>query len=466
MPSIFDARIAPSMSIVFSSTNHSAGCVDLGAALLQGQAEDRGLYMPRPIPAFAPGLLRAARDMAYADLAAAVLAPYAEGVFTKDELAEICRDAYDYAVPLEAVPPGRHVLRLDRGPTASFKDFAARFMGRALGRLVRRRRHGLLILTATSGDTGSAVAHAFHQVEGIRILVLFPKQEVSDRQRKQMTTLGDNVATLALDGKFDDCQALVKQAFADPELADLDLSSANSINIGRLLPQSVYYLYAAARVADVAAGERVVFSVPSGNFGDMMGGLLAWRMGLPVERFVIATNANDEVPRFLETGVYGKVEPSRVCISNAMNVGHPSNLARVVDLYGGVMDEKGTIHEAPDIEALRRDLFAVSISDGVTRQTIARVFRDHGVMLEPHGAVAWAGLESYLERAGASAVATAISLETAHPAKFPEEVRALTGAEPLLPPALADLDGRRESFGEIPTDYVAFKAHLLREYRS
>jgi threonine synthase len=452
------------MAIGFASTNHGARCVDLGSALLQGQAEDRGLYMPRPIPSFAPGLLGAARDMAYAELAAAVLAPYAEGVFTRQELDEICADAYDYPVPLERVTPGRHVMRLDQGPTASFKDFAARFMGRALGRLVRRRGRGLLILTATSGDTGSAVAHAFHRVEGIRVLVLFPKREVSDRQRKQMTTLGDNVATLALDGKFDDCQALVKQAFADPELAGLDLSSANSINIGRLLPQSVYYLYAASRLADTAAGERVVFSVPSGNFGDMMGGLLAWRMGLPVERFVIATNANDEVPRFLETGVYGKREPSRVCISNAMNVGHPSNLARVVDLYGGAMDETGKLHRSPDMEALRRDLFAVSIDDQTTRQTIGRVHRDHGVTLEPHGAVAWAGLESYLARTASRA--TAVSLETAHPAKFPEEVRALTGAEPAVPPALAGLDDLTERYGQIATDYAAFKDHLTREYRA
>ncbi len=453
------------MSILFASTNHSAKCVDLGDALLQGQAEDRGLYMPRPVPSFAPGLLQAARGMAYADLAAAVLAPYAEGVFSREELDAICADAYDYPVPLEAVTAGRHVMRLDQGPTASFKDFAARFMSRSLGRLVRRRGRRLLILTATSGDTGSAVAHAFHRVEGIRVLVLFPKREVSDRQRKQMTTLGDNVATLALDGKFDDCQALVKQAFADPELADLGLSSANSINIGRLLPQSVYYVYAASRLADVAGGEPVVFSVPSGNFGDMMGGLLAWRMGLPIERLVIATNANDEVPRFLETGRYEKVEPSRICISNAMNVGHPSNLARVVELYGGVMDEKGSVRQTPDLETLRRDLFAVSISEDVTRGTIARVFREHAVTLEPHGAVAWAGLEEYVARGNLRA-RTAVALETAHPAKFPDEVRALTGVEPPLPPSLVGLDERRERFGEIATDYAAFKAHLLREYRA
>jgi len=453
------------MSIVFASTNQRASSVDLGAALLRGQAEDRGLYMPRPIPAFPPDLLKAARGLSYAELAAAILEPYAEGVFTRKEIHEICADAYDYPVPLELVTPGRCIMRLDQGPTASFKDFAARFMGRAIGRLVRRQGRELLILVATSGDTGSAVAHAFHNVEGIRVLVLFPKDEVSDRQRKQMTTLGDNVATISLDGKFDDCQALVKQAFSDPDLEQLHLSSANSINIGRLLPQSVYYVYAATQLSDAAGGERVVFSVPSGNFGDMMGGLLAWRMGLPVERIVIATNANDEVPRFLETGVYGKVEPSRICISNAMNVGHPSNLARVVDLYGGGMDEKGTIHRAPDMNALRHDLFAVSISDEATRETMRRVFRQHGVTLEPHGAVGWAGMETYVAQGGAETTTT-ICLETAHPAKFPDDVLSLTGVDPPLPPSLAGLDGLAERFGEMGADFAAFKAHLLQEYAS
>jgi len=222
--------------------------------------------------------------MPYPELAASILGPYAEGVFTRDELLEICLDAYDFDVPLERIDGRRYVMRLDQGPTASFKDFAARFMGRALGRLVRRRGRGLLVLTATSGDTGSAIAHAFLGVEDIRVVVLFPIHEVSDRQRRQMTTLGGNVATLGLDTKFDACQALVKQAFADPDLADMNLTSANSINIGRLLPQSVYYVYAASRLADIGRGEKVVFSVPSGNFGDLMGGLLALHMGLPVER--------------------------------------------------------------------------------------------------------------------------------------------------------------------------------------
>ena len=450
---------------IYYSTNHSVPEVDLAQALLQGQAGDRGLYMPRPIPRMDQGLLAAARKMSYPDLAAAVLVPYAAGTFSRDALLSICHDAYNYDVPLERVTGKCHVMRLDQGPTASFKDFAARFMGRALGQLVRDRGRQLLILTATSGDTGSAIAHAFLGVKGIRVVVLFPIHEVSERQRRQMTTLGGNIATLALDSKFDDCQALVKQAFSDPDLADLQLTSANSINIGRLLPQSVYYIYAASRLADIATGEKVVFAVPSGNFGDLLGGLLAFHTGLPVHRFVVATNANDEVPRFFASGAYEKIVPSRKCISNAMNVGHPSNLARLVDLYGGHMDEKGNLHRAPDMERIRRDMHGVSIDDAATRATIVAAHQRYGTVLEPHGAVGWAGLERYLDEHRELSQATAISLETAHPAKFPEEIRTLIGIDPPVPASLMGLDERAESYRAMETDYRAFKEFLVKEYR-
>jgi len=451
---------------VYYSTNRTVAEVDLAQALLTGQAADRGLFMPRAVPQIPAELMRRARDLPYPELATELLWPYVGGMFPKDVLATICHDAYDYEVPLEAVDGKRHVLRLDRGPTASFKDFAARFMGRTLGRLVKERGKELLILTATSGDTGSAVANAFLGVAGIRALVLFPTDEVSDRQRKQMTTLGDNVATLGLPGKFDDCQALVKQAFSDPDLAGHNLSSANSINIGRLLPQSVYYVYAASRLVDLRGGEPTIFAVPSGNFGDMMGGMLALLGGLPVARFVIATNANDEVPRFLETGRYEKIEPSRKCISNAMNVGHPSNLVRLVDVYGGQMDERGVLTKAPDMERMRSDIHAVSIDDDETRRTIGEAHRQHGLLLEPHGAVGWAGLARYLERHPEHAKHTAVALETAHPAKFPEQILSITGVDPPLPPSLEGLEDRPESYGEIEVDYAAFKDYLIKEYGS
>ena len=280
------------------------------------------------------------------------------------------QDAYNYEVPVEKVYDGKYVLRLDRGPTCSFKDFAARLMGRLIQYFLRQEGKEILILTATSGDTGSAVAHAFFGLDNIKVVVLFPEKEVTERQRRQMTTLGKNVFPLAVEGKFDDCQALVKQAFADPDLKGLNLSSANSINIGRLLPQAVYYFYAHSRVAP--QGEAVVFSVPSGNFGDLMGGLIALKMGLPVHKYVVATNENDEFPNFMKTGIYEPIRPSKNCISNAMNVGHPSNLARLFSLYGGQMDETGRVSRQPDLQAMRRELYAVSITDEETRNTIRR----------------------------------------------------------------------------------------------
>lgn len=448
----------------YYSTNRNVPDVDLADALIMGQAADRGLFLPTPIPSLSDDLKKRARDMTYPELAVKVLLPYAKGVFTQEVLEAICFDAYDFGIPLEKVVDNRFVMRLDQGPTASFKDFAARFMGRAIGRLVRDRNIELLILTATSGDTGSAVASAFLGVEGIRALVLFPIEEVSERQRKQMTTLSGNVSAIGLPGKFDDCQALVKQAFADESLSHLNLSSANSINIGRLLPQSVYYVYAASRLADIAGGEKVIFSVPSGNFGDMMGGVLAFKTGLPVSKYVIATNANDEVPNFLATGEYSKIVPSKVCISNAMNVGHPSNLARLVDLYGGHLDETGTLIDKPDMAKLNQDIFAVSISDDDTRRTIAEVHRAHGTLLEPHGAVGWAGLMRYLEQSNSKE--TAISLETAHPAKFPGEVSRATGVEPEVPPSLASLEEKEERYDTIDVSYKAFKDYLLKRYGS
>ena len=279
-----------------------------------------------------------------------------------------------------------------------------------------------------------------------------------------MTTIGGNVRTYGVDGKFDDCQAMVKRAFADPALEGIRLTSANSINIGRLLPQSVYYVYAYLRLADVASAERIVFSVPSGNFGDLCGGLLAHQAGLPVERFVVATNANDEVPIFLDTERYQRIEPSRTCISNAMNVGHPSNLARLVDLYGGHMDETGVLHRLPDMERIRRDMWSVPIDDAETRRTIAETWTSRKVMLEPHGAVGWAALNRFFAAGQTSPQQLAVSLETAHPAKFPDEIRALTGVEPELPVALATIEALDESYDRMDVDYDAFRTRLRQQY--
>lgn len=448
-------------NLLFHSTNGQSPKVDLKAALLGGQAPDRGLYMPDAVPGLSAETIASFATKTYPEIAFEILSRYTPGVIDDATLRELCDDAYDYDVPVENVYDRVHVMRLDRGPTASFKDFAARMMARLMGRFVRESGGHLTILTATSGDTGSAVASAFHGVEGIRVLVLFPIDEVSDRQRKQMTTLRGNIRTIAIDGKFDDCQAMVKQAFADPELAAIPLSSANSINIGRLLPQSVYYFWAASRVAE--AGEPLVVTVPSGNFGNMMGAMFARQMGLPIKRMVVPVNENDEFPAFLATGDYHKIEPSRACISNAMNVGHPSNLARLVSLYGGWLDEQGVMHRAPDMDAMRRDLFSTPVSDEVTRQTIREAWDQHKLLLEPHGAVGWRGFLKYIETEPLDG-SPAVVVETAHPAKFPEEIERAIGVTPEVPASLAQLDDLVENFDRLGADYEAFRDYLQARY--
>ncbi len=446
--------------ILFESTNRRAPAVNLREALLTGQAPDQGLYLPRQFPRFTPGEITALARQPYTAIAWTVLRRYTDGVVADGVLEELCREAYDFPVPLEAVRGAERVsvLRLDQGPTCSFKDFAARLMARLMARFVRETGRPLTILTATSGDTGSAVASAFHGLPGIRVIVLFPKAEVSDRQRKQMTTLRGNIRAVAIEGKFDDCQAMVKRAFADPALRELGLSSANSINIGRLLPQSVYYFYAASRLAQ--PGEPLVFAVPSGNFGDMMGAVIAGQMGLPLRKLVVPVNGNDEFPRFLATGRYAKIEPSHNCLSNAMNVGHPSNLARLVAVYGGQMDQAGVIHRPPELAALRRDLFSTSVSDELTRATIRQAWEEHHLLLEPHGAVGWRGYLDYRKQEPQSGV-PAVVLETAHPAKFPEEIEKILGFSPEVPPALAALDQRPEQYDRLGVDYDAFRNYLL-----
>jgi threonine synthase len=444
--------------ILFRSTNGQSPPVNLREALLAGQAPDRGLYFPEHFPRLSGDEIAVFASLPYHEIAFRVLRKFTDGVIPDGVLAEMCRDAYAFDVPLEKVFDRVHVMRLDQGPTASFKDFAALMMARMMGRFLQEDGRQLTILTATSGDTGAAVAHAFHKVPGTRVLVLFPFAEVAASQRKLMTVLKDNIRTVAIDGKFDDCQAMVKRAFADPDLKHIPLSSANSINIGRLLPQSVYYFYAASRLAK--PGEPIVFSVPSGNFGDMMGAVVAKQMGLPMRKLIASVNENDAFPRFLATGYYEKVVPSRNSLSNAMNVGHPSNLARLVAVYGGQMDEIGRIHQVPDLAAMRRDLFSSSVSDERTRVAFQDVWAKHKRLLEPHGAVAWRGFEDWLETESLDG-SPAVILETANPAKFPEEIEKTFGWSPDVPSAMAAMIQLPEDYDRMGPDYETFKAYLL-----
>ena len=452
--------------IQYYSTNLKSEKVPFKDALLKGLAPDKGLYMPEMIPQLSEEKIQSFSGKEYYEIAYDVMREFLFEQISDEELLSLVKDAYNFSVPLENVYDRKYIMRLDQGPTASFKDFAGRMMGRWMQYYLQKQNQKLLILTATSGDTGSAVANAFYGLKQIQVVVLYPEKEVTERQRKQMTTLGENIQIISVDGKFDDCQALVKRAFTDSELFELNLSSANSINIGRLIPQSVYYFYAYAKLRDKNKNEQIVFSVPSGNFGDMMGGVIATQMGLPVKKFIISTNQNDEFPNYLSTGIYNKIEPSINCLSSAMNVGHPSNLARLVALYNGQMNEEGIISKQADLDKMRKDIFSVSVSDNETKEIIKKVYDRHKVILEPHGAVGWAGLTHYLAENNSDIQKDqlCVSLETAHPAKFPEEIRSLLNIDPVLPDSLKGLENKTEYCLNMKNDYSEFKQFLKNNF--
>jgi len=443
--------------IMFRSTNREADTVTFREALLKGQAPDYGLYMPTEIPKLSLNEINSFMDMAYYEIAFEIAKKFVNDI-SSDELLKLCKGAYDFDVPLEKVKDNFYIMRLDRGPTASFKDFAARLIARLMHYYASKEGRKLTVLVATSGDTGGAVADAFFGLENVQVIVLFPEKEISERQRKQMTTLEGNVKAIAVRGKFDDCQALVKRAFNDSELKDLNLTSANSINFGRLMPQIVYYVYAYSRL-----GSEIIFSVPSGNFGDLMGGILAKEMGIPA-KFIVAVNENDEFPNFLKTGEYKPVVPSKECSSNAMNVGHPSNLARLIDLYGGwltderdssgIVVKKGVLVEKPDMDKIRGDFISFSVTDDEVDATIKDIYSKHKVILEPHGAVGIAAVEK------AKLNGLIVSLETADPAKFPSKIKELLNIEPEVPERLSGLDGKEESYETIDNDYGEFKGNI------
>lgn len=446
--------------IQFTSTNLVAPDVSFREALLRGIAPDGGLYMPSQIPVLKSDVMNTFSKLSYHEIATMVLSPYLTPEIPGESLAALTKDAYNFDLPLGDAGNGIWIMRLDRGPTASFKDYAARMMARLMQFYSAGKEKRLVILVATSGDTGSAIASAYHGLPGVEVVILFPVDEVSENQRRQMTTLGGNIRVLAVNGKFDDCQRLVKEAFADSALSSVNFSSANSINIGRLLPQAVYYFFAWSRLVS-SVDESLSFAVPSGNFGNLMGGLIAKRMGLPVKRFVVATNSNDEFPRYLATGRYNPINPSLNCISNAMNVGHPSNLARIISLYGGTMDERGVVGREPDLEAMRNDICSFSVSDSDTISTISHYARSKGIVIEPHGAVALKAVEMYRASRRRPDDEKIVVLETAHPAKFPEVITKTTGIVPEVPESLRGLDRKEELSAKMENRYEFFREYLL-----
>lgn len=422
-------------NINYVSTNlHSQA--SFADALLLGIAPDKGLIVPDKFPTFSDDEIMLMKHLNYCELAFVLLRQFVS--IDDNDLMRMCKNAYNFKLPIEDCRDFS-IARLDQGPSASFKDFAMQILSQMMSNAVSQNEEKI-ILTATSGDTGGAVASAFGNINNMKAIILAPAKEITQVQRLQMTTAGNNVMTLLVDGKFDDCQALAKKAFAEMPW----LASANSINIGRLLPQIVYYFYIYSRI------NPNTFVVPSGNFGNLVAGLIAKKIGLPI-KFIAAVNDNNEFPKFLETGNYIPISPSRKCISNAMNIGNPSNLARLIWLYDGIMNEKGQIIKSPDFNKMKNDIASASVTDEETREAMRSAY-EKGIVLEPHGAVGFAAMQK-LKKINFGKV---VFLETAHPAKFPDELDALK-IPYEIPKSILSLDNKKEKYLTISPDLNELK---------
>jgi threonine synthase len=429
--------------MLYHSTNNPSFRVDLKEAILRSLPPDNGLYMPDALPVLGDDFWKIWRHLGFTEIGIAVADAFFGTDVPPQDLVDIVEGTLTFDAPLVTLGPGDHILELFHGPTLAFKDFGARFMARLMAWLTRGEDRPLTVLVATSGDTGGAVASAFHNVPGTRVIILYPRGKVSGLQEKQLTALGGNVTALEIDGTFDDCQALVKSAFLDRELTErLNLTSANSINLARLVPQSFYYIRAAQQLPE---GVKPVFVVPSGNFGNLTAGLLAMKLGLPVEHFVAATNRNDVVPDFLRSGIY-QPRPSVATISNAMDVGAPSNFVRMQSLFGGSWEE------------MRTHISGAWFDDDRTRAAIREVKALKDYEIDPHGAIGWLAAKAWR----ASHPCTTVTLETAHPAKFPDVMEAELGKGSVeIPDRLAILADREKVAIPLGTDKALFRDWLL-----
>ncbi len=430
----------------FYSTGGVSPKVDLRTAVLNSLPSDRGLYMPEKIGQLDESILRDIKNFSFADLSYEVAKVLLQGTLSDADLGDIIHDAINFPAPVVRLDDQLHCLELFHGPSLAFKDFGARFMSRTMNKLIAGQNRKLHILVATSGDTGGAVAMGFYKTPGIEVTILYPSGKVSLLQEKQLTTLGENIRAIEVQGSFDDCQAMVKSAFLDKECNEhLMLSSANSINIARLIPQSFYYFEAYRQLAD--QGKDIYFCTPSGNFGNLTAGMLAKKIGLPVKRFVAANNANDVVKRYLETGDYSPTA-SVPTFSNAMDVGAPSNFVRMQDLY------------ASDVEALRRDVAAYAYNDVQTVEGIKEAKSKYDYVLCPHTAVGYLGMRDYLKDSGDSN-GLGVILGTAHPAKFIDIVEESIGDKVQIPNALEVLRNKEKKAVLMDTSFDSFKEYLL-----
>lgn len=420
------------------STKNKTHLSNLKDAVLLGQAPDGGLYMPEEVPFVE---YQDFPKLSFNDIAFQVAKVFFKDELSTKDLQDIINQAYDFDAPLISLNENLHILELFHGHTLAFKDFGARFMARLMSYYIQNENKNLTVLVATSGDTGSAVASAFHKVENINVIILYPSGKVSPLQELQLTTWGDNIRALEVEGTFDDCQKLVKTAFQDQTFKEeLNLTSANSINIARLIPQSFYYFYSYSRLNKANA----IFCTPSGNFGNLTAGLIAKKMGLPVKRFIAATNLNHVVPDYLQSGVFTP-KPSVQTLSNAMDVGNPSNLIRLQELYQHNLDE------------IRQDLQAFYFNDQETLEAIQECQQQYDYLLCPHTAVAYLAAKKYQKNISKDPV---IVLATAHHAKFLEVVKKATNTQILLPEPLKKIVEKQKIAELVPADYDKIKATI------
>lgn len=429
----------------YYSTNRQAPMATLHEAVVKGLASDKGLYMPETIKSLPKEFFDEIENLTFQEIAYRVADAFFGEDVPADVLKHIVYDTLSFDAPAVRVTDSIYSLELFHGPTLAFKDVGARFMARLLGYFIRQEgQEKVNVLVATSGDTGSAVANGFLGVEGIHVYVLYPKGKVSEIQEKQFTTLGRNITAIEVDGVFDDCQALVKSAFMDKELnARMKLTSANSINVARFLPQAFYYFYAYAQLKKLGKADQLVVCVPSGNFGNITAGLFGKQMGLPVKRFIAANNRNDIFFNYLQTGNYVP-KPSVATIANAMDVGDPSNFARVIDLYGN------------SHAAIKAEISGTTYTDEQIRETVKQTYDETGYLLDPHGACGYRALKEGLQPGEVG-----VFLETAHPAKFLETVEGIIGDKVEIPTKLqAFMNGTKQSV-PLSKDFAAFKQFLF-----
>lgn len=428
----------------YYSLNKQSAIVDFKAATIAGQAPDKGLYFPETIPSINKKLIENIESYSNAAIAYEVIQPYVGDAIPSTILKTIVEETVDFDIPLVNISARISSLELFHGPTLAFKDIGARFMSRCLGYFAKERPEKIIVLVATSGDTGGAVANGFYNVPGIEVVILYPSGKVSNVQEKQLTTLGKNIHALEVNGSFDDCQKMVKETFMDENLKQkVFLTSANSINVARWLPQQFYYFFLWKQWQD--KNNAPVIAVPSGNFGNICAGLLAKKSGLPIDHFIAACNANDTVPDFFKTGIYAP-KKAVATISNAMDVGNPSNFVRILEMFNGTKNELTSI------------MSTASISDTTTAETLLNVLKEFNYLLDPHGAVAYAAVQNFLRQ---NIEKKAVILETAHPVKFYDVIEPITNQKVEIPLTIAEQLKQQKQSLKMEVNVEVLRKYLL-----